>query len=385
METSFKQLSGVMFELSGKIKWDEIKEIYEKELQEFSRNVKISGFRQGNAPREIVERRYGEEIKSRTVNSKISEILAQETQKKERWLYVSKIDKFIWNEVDGIISFTLNIEVVPRKKIDTDINKEELFKSVGDLKIEVSDDEVRKQIDSRRFQSAVLEFSEDTQIMGKDDEIGIFDISVKDISTQRIMRKVSNEIVDVSRAEDWLKSAVIGMKKGEKKDIIVDGNKKVSLVLKDIRKRLLPTDEELSRTLGYNSEKEMFDDFKQKIYNAKKLLLQDQLYLQAIKKIAEKNNIEIPASLVERYFSDIISSDSRMDRKEAQNIAVFEAIEYTIISNLAEDMNIQVSDKDVDDFIAKNFGEGSKVDRKDIAQRIRLEKVREKIRKLVEF
>lgn len=385
METSFKQLSGVMFELSGKIKWDEIKEIYEKELQEFSRNVKISGFRQGNAPREIVERRYGEEIKSRTVNSKISEILAQETQKKERWLYVSKIDKFIWNEVDGIISFTLNIEVVPRKKIDTDINKEELFKSVGDLKIEVSDDEVRKQIDSRRFQSAVLEFSEDTQIMGKDDEIGIFDISVKDISTQRIMRKVSNEIVDVSRAEDWLKNAVIGMKKGEKKDIIVDGNKKVSLVLKDIRKRLLPTDEELSRTLGYNSEKEMFDDFKQKIYNAKKLLLQDQLYLQAIKKIAEKNNIEIPASLVERYFSDIISSDSRMDRKEAQNIAVFEAIEYTIISNLAEDMNIQVSDKDVDDFIAKNFGEGSKVDRKDIAQRIRLEKVREKIRKLVEF
>lgn len=385
METSFKQLSGVMFELSGKIKWDEIKEIYEKELQEFSRNVKISGFRQGNAPREIVERRYGEEIKSRTVNSKISEILAQETQKKERWLYVSKIDKFIWNEVDGIISFTLNIEVVPRKKIDTDINKEELFKSVGDLKIEVSDDEVRKQIDSRRFQSAVLEFSEDTQIMGKDDEIGIFDISVKDISTQRIMRKVSNEIVDVSRAEDWLKNAVIGMKKGEKKDIIVDGNKKVSLVLKDIRKRLLPTDEELSRTLGYNSEKEMFDDFKQKIYNAKKLLLQDQLYLQAIKKIAEKNNIEIPVSLVERYFSDIISSDSRMDRKEAQNIAVFEAIEYTIISNLAEDMNIQVSDKDVDDFIAKNFGEGSKVDRKDIAQRIRLEKVREKIRKLVEF
>lgn len=385
METSFKQLSGVMFELSGKIKWDEIKEIYEKELQEFSRNVKISGFRQGNAPREIVERRYGEEIKSRTVNSKISEILAQETQKKERWLYVSKIDKFIWNEVDGIISFTLNIEVVPRKKIDTDIDKEELFKSVGDLKIEVSDDEVRKQIDSRRFQSAVLEFSEDTQIMGKDDEIGIFDISVKDISTQRIMRKVNNEIVDVSRAEDWLKNAVIGMKKGEKKDIIVDGNKKVSLVLKDIRKRLLPTDEELSRTLGYNSEKEMFDDFKQKIYNAKKLLLQDQLYLQAIKKIAEKNNIEIPAGLVERYFSDIISSDSRMDRKEAQNIAVFEAIEYTIISNLAEDMNIQVSDKDVDDFIAKNFGEGSKVDRKDIAQRIRLEKVREKIRKLVEF
>lgn len=385
MEVSFKNISQVLFEVSGKLQWDELKELYEKELQEFLKTVKVPGFRPGNAPREIVERRYGEEIKSRTVSSKISEILDKETEKRERWLYISKIDKFVWNETDGIISFSLNVEVVPRNKIDIDINKEELIKSLGDIKIEVSDDEIKRHVESKKFQSAVLELSDSTEIKGLDGEVGIFDISIKDISTQRVIRKSSNEIVDISRSEEWLKNAVLGMKKGEKRDIVVDGNKKVSLFLKDVRNRVLPTDEDLAKSLGYDNEKEMFEDIKQKIYEAKKSFVRNQLYLQAIKKIAEKNKIDVPTSLIQKFFSGIVSSDPRTDRNEAQNIAIFEAIEHTILSNIAEDMNIEVSDKEVDDFIKKNLGLGAKVNREDVAQRIRFEKARQKIRELVDF
>lgn len=388
MEISFKNISDWKFEISGKIQFDELKEVYERELRNLAKEVKIPGFRVGNAPLDIVERRYKDEIKSKAVNAKISEILDQETSKKDKWIFVSRITNFIWNESDGSISFSLNVEVIPRKKIDTNVD----FKKGAneDMKLEVSDQEVKQYIDSRREKAAVLDVSEKQEIKGEEDEVGVFDISVKDISTQRIISRAKDELISIAKSEDWFKNTVLGMKKNERKEIVVNGNRKVSITLKDIRKKVLPTDEDLSRTLGYSSEQEMYEDARKKIQDMKKKLLKDQLYIEAIRKIQEKNKIEVPVSLIETYLSRVSSSERGISREEAQSLAIFQAIEFSILLNLIEDLKIEVSDTEVDEYISKELGVG-RADkltggvRENIKDRIKFEKARQKIYELIEI
>ncbi|MCS7213802.1 MAG: hypothetical protein NZ927_06245 [Candidatus Calescibacterium sp.] len=388
MEISFKNISDWKFEISGKIQFDEFKEVYERELRNLAKDVKIPGFRVGNAPLDIVERRYKDEIKSKAVNAKISEILDQETSKKDKWIFVSRITNLIWNESDGSISFSLNVEVIPRKKIDTNVD----FKKGAneDMKLEVSDQEVKQYIDSRREKAAVLDVSEKQEIKGEEDEVGVFDISVKDISTQRIISRAKDELISIAKSEDWFKNTVLGMKKNERKEIVVNGNRKVSITLKDIRKKVLPTDEDLSRTLGYNSEQEMYEDARKKIQDMKKKLLKDQLYIEAIRKIQEKNKIEVPVSLIETYLSRVSSSEREISREEAQSLAIFQAIEFSILLNLIEDLKIEVSDTEVDEYISKELGVG-RADkltggvRENIKDRIKFEKARQKIYELIEI
>lgn len=388
MEISFKNISDWKFEISGKIQFDEFKEVYERELRNLAKDVEIPGFRVGNAPLDIVERRYKDEIKSKAVNAKISEILDQETSKKDKWIFVSRITNLIWNESDGSISFSLNVEVIPRKKIDTNVD----FKKGAneDMKLEVSDQEVKQYIDSRREKAAVLDVSEKQEIKGEEDEVGVFDISVKDISTQRIISRAKDELISIAKSEDWFKNTVLGMKKNERKEIVVNGNRKVSITLKDIRKKVLPTDEDLSRTLGYNSEQEMYEDARKKIQDMKKKLLKDQLYIEAIRKIQEKNKIEVPVSLIETYLSRVSSSEREISREEAQSLAIFQAIEFSILLNLIEDLKIEVSDTEVDEYISKELGVG-RADkltggvRENIKDRIKFEKARQKIYELIEI
>lgn len=385
MELKFKQINKLDFEIEGKLKYDEFKNRYEAELEEFSKRSKISGFRPGKAPREIIERRYGEEIKSRAVRSKIIDILTEETRKKERWLEISELKNLVWVEDGDGVTFTVKVEVIP--KVNIDLSNIELKK---DVKIEVSDDEVKREIELRRQRNAILEDSEKDKLDGEADEVGVFDIYIKDITNQRNIDRGLDRVIDISASENWFKNAVIGMKKGEKREVVVNGNRKVSIILKDIKKKVLPSDEDLAKTLGYSSEAEMIEDLKKKIYESKKAILRDELYFEAINQIFTKNNMQVPVSLVQRYFSDIVSSNSQISEEDAKKLAVVRAVEYVILLNIIESQKIEVSDKEIEDYVVKNFGPIQKDQiiqrrKQDLIDLLKFQKAREKILELIKI
>lgn len=104
------------FSVSGTISLDELKDVYARELERYSKTVKIEGFRAGKVPIDIVERRYGEEIKANSIKEKIWEALEEETKKKNHWIKIFKIESLVWSQKGDNIEFSLSCEVLPRKK-----------------------------------------------------------------------------------------------------------------------------------------------------------------------------------------------------------------------------------------------------------------------------
>ena len=99
---------GTWFSVSGTISLDELKDIYTKELERYAKTVKVEGFRPGKAPLDIVEKRYGEEIKANSIREKIWEALEEETKKKNHWIKIYKIESLVWSQKGDNIEFSLS-------------------------------------------------------------------------------------------------------------------------------------------------------------------------------------------------------------------------------------------------------------------------------------
>ena len=387
MKVDIKKLSEVEYQVSGSFSFDDIKDIYTEELERVRREVKIPGFRPGKAPHEIVEARYGEEVKSSAVRKKIGEIVDEETKKKDRWIGITGSYDLVWNEKDGQITFSIKVEVIPRKKIDLDVKLDR--KKEDEDKLKVSDDEIKREIELARERYATLENSDKEEI-GEGD-IGVFDILVKDIRTGRAVSREKDRIVDMSRVEDWFKNIALGMKKGETKEAVVylNGDKKVRVALKEIKKKVLPSEEDLAKTLGFESVEKLREDIKKRIKEGKKKVLRDSKYFEYVVRVAEKNKIQPPRNLIARKFEDIRRRDPNLSEQDAQNLAVIQAAETVILMNVAEDEKIEVKDEDIEQFMSKlasdfrvspeRLREAVKDAQDEIVETIKQEKAREKI------
>lgn len=393
MKVDTKRISESQYEISGSFLFDEIRELYNEELEKIRKEVKIPGFRPGKAPIEIIESRYGEEVKSSSVRRRILDVVKDETNKKEKWVDVIGYRNLVWNERNGEINFSVEVEVIPRKKLDLDVK----VNKGKDDEIRVSDEEVKREIELLRERYATLENSDKDEI-GADD-IGVFDLTVKDIRTGRTISREKDRILDMSRVENWFKNIALGMKKGESKESVVyfeGGDKKIFVLLKDIKRKSLPSEEDLAKTLGFDSVEKLKEDIAKRIEENRRNSLIETKYLEYIFKVAEKNKIQPPRGLISNNFEDIKNRNPNMSDEDAQNLAIFRATERVILMNFAEDNDIEVAESDVEDFINKlavqlkatpeRIRKALKVSDHELITFIRLEKAREKMRqKLLEL
>ncbi len=388
MNLNIKKISDVTFEVSGKVDEPELKNIYEQELEKIRQNIKIPGFRPGKAPKDIVEARYGEEIKANTVKRKIAEILESESQKKEKWLMITEIRELVWKEEKEGISFTVKVEAIPRKKIDLDVN----IDKIDD--IELSDDEIKREIEIARERFAIAEDIDKQELGGED--LGVFDITIKDIKTGRTTLKEKDRLLDMARVEEWFKNIALGMKKGETKEAMtyINGDKKVTITLKAIKKKVLPSDDDLAKTLGYKDENEMKDELRKKIEQTKKEIAKERKYIEFMSKVAEKNKLQIPKALIAENFQKIMQRNPRMKREDAENLAIFQSAESIILLNVSEDMKIEVSENDVQEYIKRISAENNTpyermreiVDksREKVEEYIKIEKAKQKLLEIID-
>jgi trigger factor len=216
---------GAWFSVSGTISLDELKDVYARELERYSKSVKIEGFRPGKAPLDIVERRYGEEIKANSIKEKIWEALEEETKKKNHWIKIYKIESLVWSQKGDNIEFSLSCEVLPRKKISLDVD----LKKPDNFDTKVSDEDIKEEIEilKKRY-TTVVDDTEQPELT--ENSSGVFDIFAKDIATARTYINQKDVFVDLTSAYDWFKKLVVGMKVGETREGIayVDrGDKKI--------------------------------------------------------------------------------------------------------------------------------------------------------------
>jgi trigger factor len=336
---------GAWFSVSGTISWEELKDIYAKELERYAKTVKIEGFRPGKAPLDIVEKRYGEEIKANSIREKIWEALEEETKKKNHWIKIYKIESLVWSQKGDNIEFSLSCEVLPRKKISLDVD----LKKPDNFDIKVSDEDIKEEIEilKKRY-TTVVDDTEQSELT--ENSAGVFDIFAKDIATARTYINQKDVFVDLTSAYEWFKKLVVGMKVGETREGIayVDrGDKKFRITLKSIKKKVIPSEDDLVKTLGYKSKEEFYEEIKKRIEERKKAELKNILYFTLIFNISQKSDLPIPQSLIQQKARQILDDNPNIDKEKLATSATTLALEDIVLYNLIEDMQLKLSEEEI--------------------------------------
>jgi trigger factor len=336
---------GAWFSVSGTISLDELKDVYARELERYSKSVKIEGFRPGKAPLDIVERRYGEEIKANSIKEKIWEALEEETKKKNHWIKIYKIESLVWSQKGDNIEFSLSCEVLPRKKISLDVD----LKKPDNFDTKVSDDDIKEEIEilKKRY-TTVVDETEQSELT--ENSSGVFDIFAKDIATARTYINQKDVFVDLTSAYEWFKKLVVGMKVGETREGIayVDrGDKKFRITLKSIKKKVIPSEDDLVKTLGYKSKEEFYEEIKKRVEERKKAELKNILYFTLIFNISQKSDFPIPRSLLQQKARQILDDDPDIDKERLATSATTLALEDIVLYNLIEDMQLKLSEEEI--------------------------------------
>jgi len=336
---------GAWFSVSGNISWEELKDIYAKELERYAKTVKIEGFRPGKAPLDIVEKRYGEEIKANSIREKIWEALEEETKKKNHWIKIYKIESLVWSQKGDNIEFSLSCEVLPRKKISLDVD----LKKPDNFDAKVSDEDIKEEIEilKKRY-TTIVDDTEQSELT--ENSAGVFDIFAKDIATARTYINQKDVFVDLTSAYEWFKKLVVGMKVGETREGIayVDrGDKKFRITLKSIKKKVIPSEDDLVKTLGYKSKEEFYEEIKKRIEERKKAELKNILYFTLIYNISQKSNLPIPQSLIQQKARQILDDNPNIDKEKLATSATTLALEDIVLYNLIEDMQLKLSEEEI--------------------------------------
>ncbi len=221
MNTKIENISDTRKKIIVSFEPEQVVEQTEKMTKEFVKNAKISGFRPGKAPREMVEKTYANAIKEQVERELTNEAIKALNDVKDFDLYaVVDIQK---EDVDGGVKMTFTADVYPEVKLP-----ESLVTKVELEGEEASDEEVEKAVEYHRNQRA--KYEEVDRAIKKGDFVRL---SYKGTVDGVPMAEAAPELpLYADQKSTWeeagnadapgiqgIVQGIVGMKKGEKKTI----------------------------------------------------------------------------------------------------------------------------------------------------------------------
>lgn len=289
------------------------KEIWEKALEEAYENNKskfnIQGFRKGKAPRRVIEQNYGDTVFfddafDSVITSEYSAFLNSNTDVTPVGHPSVSMDSYT---ADKGIEATLTFDILPEFQIP-DLKTIKVKKD----KVSITDEDVNKEIESER--KAHARYVEEDKLAENGDFVTIDFVGY-----------VDGEKFEGGEASDYrlelgshtfiegYEEQVVGMKVGEEKDVNVTFPENYpaenlkgkpalfKVTLKKVEKKVLPEidDKYVSDTTEYESLEEYKKALKENLTKVAQDKAERDYEVKVLDEIAEKSNIEVPASMSE--------------------------------------------------------------------------------------
>jgi len=294
---------------------EEINKSYQELLQKYSKTIQIPGFRKGKVPVSLLEQKYGESLKGDVAGDIIEKALGEvfeSANEFERPLPYSQpaMDKAPDFALDKDLSFSVTYDVFPEVKLGT----------IDGFKLEVpqvaiGDAEMKEELEAIRERNAIVVDCNDGD-KAKKDNIATVSYSELDESGKVIAGTERQDFVfTLGTGQNIYKfdDEVIGMKKGESKDItksyaadfedkeLAGKTKRLSVSLTALKARKLPDlDDELAQDVNekYKTLDDLKADIKKNMETAVENKLKEIKNNLLLEKIVEKNAFDLPESMV---------------------------------------------------------------------------------------
>ena len=368
----------VQFELDAK-EWEtEVENAYKKHKGQY----KKEGFRNGNVPRAILEKQYGENLfYEDALNDSFGKYYA-EMLTKEKDIYPVDYPRLTVEKIGKTgVKFTAIIDVMPEFKVEN-------YKGikVKKDKVEVSDKEVDDELASMQDRHA--RFVEKTDRPVKDgDLINLnYSGSVDGVKFEGGTAEDQELTIGSHTFIDGFEEQLVGMNIGEEKDINVTfpaeyhskelAGKPAVFAVKvlGIREKELPAlDDEFAKEVSeFNTLDEYKNSVKDRLVHEKEHQAEHIAENKLIDKIVDAVELKVPSKMVERQLDYIV--DDLKNRLASQGLS-FEA--YLGYLNTTEDKFREERRKDAEASVKTSLvleeivdKEGIKVEEKEIDEKI---------------
>ena len=377
MKSVVEDISTVKKKINIEVAPDDVAREMDKALADVGKKAKIPGFRPGKAPKNIVERHYGDEVKSEVVHRLVTESYMKALQEHNlNPVDMPEIENISTLAKGSPLTFTAVVEVRPNIELGVYDGVE-----VKETAVAVSDAEVTETIDRLREMYAQLEVVEGRPIEKNDTAIIDFE-GFRDGKT-----------IEGAKASDYMLSLgsnslipgfeeqLVGMNRGETREISVtfpaDYNNKdlagkdaaFTVTLKEIKKKVLPElNDEFAKDIGNNATvAELTEGIKKDIEYRKK---NDQASAQReelLSKLVDAHTFDIPPGMVERELQSMARSHATRMARQGVDVKSFDFPKFSaenkqlaekrvkgilLLDVIAEKEKIDVTDQEVSSAIA---------------------------------
>lgn len=292
---------------------DDVRAAYDALLKDYAKNVRIDGFRKGKVPANILERKFGPQLKldamGRVMDEAVEKALDGEALVPLSYAQPS-LDGQPAFELDAEFSFSVTYDVFP-EVVPGDIEGMEL--ELPQVTIAKADEE--RELDEIRDRNAIV-MDKDDKAAAKKGDIATVDYAELDESGEPVKGTERQDFVfELGSGHNLYKfdDDVIGMKKDAEKTIekafpadfeyseLAGQTKKLRVKLTKLKEKKLPElDDELAQDV---SEKfKTLDDLKADIRAKLEKRLEDRLKSLrekgVVDALVEKSTVDLPASMV---------------------------------------------------------------------------------------
>jgi len=326
MKSVVEDISSVKKKINIEVEPESVSKEMDKALADVAKKAKIPGFRPGKAPKAVVEKHHGEEVRSEVMQRLISESYLHALEEhKLNPVEMPAIENVSSLAKGSPLSFTATVEVRPKIELGTYDGIE-----VKEQEITVSDEELNQTIDRLREMYANLEVIEGRPLEKNDTAVIDFEgfrdgKSIEGAKASDYMLGLGSNTL-IPGFEDQL----VGMNKGETREIKVtfpeDYNNKdlagkeatFKVTLKEIKKKVLPElNDDFAKDIGQDKSVAELKEGIKKDIDIRKRNEQTSAQREALlSKLVESHTFDVPPGMVERELMSMARSyATRMARR----------------------------------------------------------------------
>ena len=280
LKKEFVQLEKSAVKLTVTIAEEDVKNAYNNTLKKYIKNAQIPGFRKGHVPQNVLERKYGDGIKSdaaaELIDASLNEIFQDENEKENRPLPYAQpaIENIPEIDVSKELTYTVTYDVFPKVSISN-------FSGIDiqEVQVEIGEKELSEELKSIQERNAVVIDKKDGEAVAKDDIVTINYCELGE----------DGNVIEGTNREDFVFTVgsgrnifkidddIIGLKKDEEKEItktyanddpdtdLAGKTKKIKVKVTAIKERNLPAlDDDLAQDVNekYKTLEDLKNDIK---------------------------------------------------------------------------------------------------------------------------
>lgn len=313
LKTELEELEKNKVIIKVEVPAEEVQKAIDRAFRDIAREVFIPGFRKGKVPRRVLQARLGmepiyEEVKQSNLPGYYAEALKQ--------LGIEPIDEpeididEIEIEEGKPLLFDATVEIKPRVELEVYTGIE-----VEKPDEEVTGEEVDKVLDNMREKFAQLEVASGKVLADGDYALIDFDGTVNDQPIEGGSAK--DFMLEVGTEDIWpeFNQELKGKRKGDILDIKVKmpeqfpeeemAGKVASfkVIVKEVKIKKLPeADDDFAKEASkFDTLQELKDDIRGKLEEAKKAQAEESVRMQALEKLTDSLEVEIPQKMVDDH------------------------------------------------------------------------------------